>query len=263
MKIPALTDWPETAEVAVKIQQDLRSQVITTDQLGTVHYVAGVDAGFEDNGATTRAAVVVLTYPDLELVEHAIAHLPTTFPYIPGFLSFREVPAVVAALAQLKTEPDLILCDGQGIAHPRRLGIASHLGLLVDVPTIGVAKSRLIGRHPDVPPEKGNWVPLTDKKETIGAVLRSRTNTKPLYISVGHRISLPTALDYVMTCTPKYRLPETTRQADKLASQRGMKSKKSASTSSPRSSTSGIQGIDKDKNKDKKDKDGEQINLFE
>ncbi|MGP1387657.1 MAG: deoxyribonuclease V [Thainema sp.] len=258
MKIPALTDWPETAEVAVKIQQDLRSQVITTDQLGSVQYVAGVDAGFEENGTITRAAVVVLSYPDLELVEHAIAHVPTTFPYIPGFLSFREVPAVVAALAQLKTEPDLILCDGQGIAHPRRLGIASHLGLLVDVPTIGVAKSRLIGRHPDVPLEKGNWVPLKDKEETIGAVLRSRTNTKPLYISVGHRISLPTALDYVMACTPKYRLPETTRQADKLASQRGMK-KKAPSATNPLSS-SPANGKDKDKND--KDKNDEQMNLF-
>lgn len=256
MKIPALSNWPETAEAAVVIQQELRDRVITTDQLDAVQYVAGVDAGFEENGTITRAAVVVLSYPDLEMVEHAIAHVPTTFPYIPGFLSFREVPAVIAALEQLKTEPNLILCDGQGLAHPRRLGIACHLGLLVDVPTIGVAKSRLIGRHPEIPPEKGAWVPLKDKGEMIGAVLRSRTNTKPLYISVGHRISLPTALDYVLVCTPKYRLPETTRQADKLASQRGMKTKAKSATDS-QSSTSSSKGADT-----LNTGDDEQMNLF-
>jgi deoxyribonuclease V len=117
--------------------------------------------------------------------------------------------------------PDLFLCDGQGIAHPRRLGIATHLGLIIDRPTIGVAKSRLVGTHAEVPDQKGAWVPLLDKGETIGAVLRSRTNTKPLFVSPGHKISLPTALDYVLRCTPKYRLPETTRLADRLASNRG------------------------------------------
>ena len=212
--------WTQTAEEATEIQQQLKSQVVTEDRLGEVQYVAGVDVGFEDNYAITKAAVAVLSFPELQLVETAIARRPTTFPYIPGFLSFREIPAILEALQNLKTTPDLIMCDGQGIAHPRRLGIASHLGVLIDLPTIGVAKSRLVGKHEEVPAQKGHWQPLQHRGETIGVVLRSRTNVKPLYISIGHRISLPTAIDYVLRCTPKYRLPETTRWADKLASNR-------------------------------------------
>ncbi len=218
MKIEPLQDWPASAAAAIALQQQLKSQVITADRLGPIRYVAGVDAGFEDAGAIIRAAVAVLSFPELQLVEHAIARRPTTFPYVPGLLSFREVPTVLDALAQLNTTPDLLLCDGQGVAHPRRLGIASHLGLLVDLPTIGVAKSRLVGTHDEVPEQKGGWVPLRHKGETIGAVLRTRVGTKPLYISSGHRVSLETAIDYVLRCTPKYRLPETTRWADKLAS---------------------------------------------
>ena len=144
--------------------------------------------------------------------------LPTTFPYIPGFLSFREIPALLKALEQLKITPDLIFCDGQGIAHPRRLGIACHLGVLIDVPAIGVAKSLLVGKYGEVPQEKGSCTPLQDQGETIGVVLRSRVNVKPIYISIGHRISLPTAVKYVRDCLGKYRLPEPTRIADKLAS---------------------------------------------
>ncbi len=221
MHIPPLQDWPKTAAEAIALQQTLRSQVNCTDRLGPVNTVAGVDVGFEENGTVTRAAVVVLSFPGLELLEMAIARNPTTFPYVPGLLSFREVPTVLDALGQLQLHPDLILCDGQGIAHPRRLGIASHLGLLLDHPTIGVAKSRLVGTHAEVPAEKGTWVPLWDKEEQIGAVLRSRQGTKPLYISTGHRVSLVGAIAYVLACTPKYRLPETTRLADRLASQKG------------------------------------------
>lgn len=214
--------WPQSPAEAIALQSELRSQVRLQDELpAAVRYVAGVDAGFEAGGTVTRAAVVVLEFPSLQLVDFALEKRPTTFPYVPGLLSFREIPTVLAALAALKTTPELILCDGQGIAHPRRLGIASHLGLIVDCPTIGVAKSRLIGTHAVLPPEKGAWVPLMDQGETIGAVLRSRTDTNPLFISPGHRISLPTALDYVLRCTPKYRLPETTRLADRLASDRG------------------------------------------
>ncbi|PSO63140.1 MAG: deoxyribonuclease V [Cyanobacteria bacterium QH_2_48_84] len=208
----------QTVEEACALQKQLQSQVITSDQLSAVRYVAGVDVGFEQNYAIAKAAVVVLSYPDLQLTEKAIARSPTPFPYIPGLLSFREIPAILAALARIHTTPELILCDGQGIAHPRRLGIASHLGILVDLPTIGAAKSRLVGHHEKLSPEKGNWQPLRHRGETIGAVLRSRTNVKPLYVSIGHRVSLPTAIEYVLNCTPKYRLPETTRQADKLAS---------------------------------------------
>jgi deoxyribonuclease V len=212
--------WVKTVEEATQIQNQLRANVILEDQLGTVNYVAGVDIGFQDNYKITQAAVAVLSYPDLNRVEQAIATMPTTFPYIPGFLSFREIPALLKALEKLHTTPDLILCDGQGIAHPRRLGIAAHLGVLLDMPTIGVAKSRLIGQHDELALEKGSWQPLIDKGEIIGAVLRSRTRVKPLYISPGHKISLATALDYVMGCLTQYRLPETTRWADALASGR-------------------------------------------
>lgn len=211
--------WPQTPAAAIALQRQLRSQINTTDQLSaSVQYVAGVDAGFEHQGTITRAAVVVLSFPDLTPVDEALVRCPTTFPYVPGLLSFREIPAVLAALNQIHTLPDLIFCDGQGIAHPRRLGIATHLGLIIDRPTIGVAKSRLFGTHGDVPTEKGQWVPLMDGPEQIGAVLRSRTGTKPLYISPGHRISLETSLTYVMRTLSRYRLPETTRYADRLAS---------------------------------------------
>ncbi|HBB34516.1 MAG TPA: deoxyribonuclease V, partial [Cyanobacteria bacterium UBA8803] len=220
MEIHQRHPWPLTAEEAIAIQEELRHQVITTDQLGIVQYVAGVDVGFEENGAISRAAVAVLSFPDLQLIEQAIARRPTTFPYIPGFLSFREVPVVLDVLAKISTIPDLILCDGQGIAHPRRLGLACHLGILANVPTIGAAKSLLIGKHEKLPEEKGSWQPLWDRGEIVGAVVRSRSRVKPLYVSIGHCISLPTAIDYVLRCTPKYRLPETTRWADRLASRR-------------------------------------------
>ncbi|MBD6616939.1 deoxyribonuclease V [Komarekiella sp. 'clone 1'] len=221
MKIDQPHAWPLTVEEAIAIQEQLRSQVITEDKFKEpIQYVAGVDMGFEADGTISRAAVAVLSFPDLQVVETSLARRPTTFPYIPGFLSFREIPAVLDALEKIQIIPDIILCDGQGIAHPRRLGIASHLGVIIDMPTIGVAKSLLIGKHEDLPETKGSLQPLIHRGETIGAVLRTRTGVKPLYISSGHRVSLSTAIDYVLRCTPKYRLPETTRVADKLASAR-------------------------------------------
>jgi deoxyribonuclease V len=220
MKINSNLSWAQTLEEAEAVQQELRHLVIAEDKLGEVRHVAGVDVGFEDNYTITQAAVAVLSFPELQLVETAIAQIPTTFPYIPGFLSFREIPAILKALEKLTIVPDLILCDGQGIAHPRRCGIACHLGVLIDVPTIGVAKTLFVGKHDELPPEKGSWQPLIHRGETVGVVLRSRTNVNPLYVSIGHRISLPTAIDYVLRCTTKYRLPETTRWADKLASGR-------------------------------------------
>lgn len=180
--------------------------------------VAGVDVGFEDDGAITRAAVVVLSFPELHVIDRAVARVPTTFPYVPGLLSFREIPAVLAALARVRCAPELLLCDGQGLAHPRRFGVACHLGVLTDLPSIGVAKSRLCGTHGAVPAERGAWAPLVDGNETIGAVLRTRVGVQPVYVSIGHRVSLPTAIDFVMRCTTRYRLPETTRQAHHLAS---------------------------------------------
>lgn len=221
MKINQRHDWPLTAEEAIIIQQQLASEVITSDQLTTVQYVAGVDVGFTESGSITRAAVAVLSFPDLQLQEYAIAYRPTTFPYVPGFLSFREVPAVIEALEKLSITPNLILCDGQGIAHPRRFGIACHLGLLTDIPAIGVAKSLLVGKHAELPEQRQAWQPLVYHNQTVGAVLRTRTEVKPVYVSSGHKISLATAIDYVLRCTTKYRLPETTRWADKLASNRG------------------------------------------
>jgi deoxyribonuclease V len=219
-----MEDWPTTFEEALALQQRLRNDIVTHDDFGPIRTVAGVDAGYEGDPrgesaqVLARAAIVVLAYPSLEPLDYAIARRPTTFPYVPGFLSFRETPAVLAALAELRVRPDLLICDGQGIAHPRRLGIASHVGLLANLPSIGCAKSRLTGHHAPVPDERGASVPLLDRGEQIGVALRSRPGTKPLYISIGHRVSLETAVHFVMTCTTKYRLPETTRAADGLAS---------------------------------------------
>ena len=210
--------WDIMPKEAVALQRQLCGLVERSDRLGTVQRVAGVDVGFEAGNTITRAAVAVLSFPELTLDHHAIARLPTSFPYVPGLLSFREIPAVLKALEQLPQLPDLLLCDGQGIAHPRRIGIAAHLGILTDLPTIGVAKSRLVGEHDPLPQEKGSWVPLRDHDEVVGAVVRTRSGVAPLYVSLGHRISLQTAIDYVLACTTRYRLPETTRWAHRLAS---------------------------------------------
>jgi deoxyribonuclease V len=175
--------------------------------------------GFEKDNTVTRAAVAVLRFPELELHERAIARRPTTFPYVPGLLSFREGPAILEALDGLEQYPHLLLFDGQGIAHPRRLGIASHIGLLTGTPAIGVAKSRLRGRPRDpLDEEKGAWVPLWDDGEVVGALVRTRSRVKPVYVSIGHRVNLDTAVDYVLDCTTRYKLPETTRWAHRLAS---------------------------------------------
>ena len=200
------------------MQRELRAHLILEDRLSPVQRVAGVDVGFEAGGTVTRAVVAVLGYPGLELLETTIARRPTTFPYLPGLLSFRELPAVLEALEQLPELPDLLLCDGQGIAHPRRFGLASHLGLLTDIPSIGVAKTRLCGTHEEPPNQRGAWTPLRINHEVIGAALRSRPGVKPLYISPGHRISLETSIQFVMACCTRYRLPETTRHAHRLAS---------------------------------------------
>lgn len=207
-----------TPAAAVALQKSLAARIERSDRLPEIRRLAGVDVGFEDGGRTTRAAVAVLDAASLQLVDQAIARRPTEFPYIPGLLSFREVPAMLDALAALATPPDLLLVDGQGIAHPRRIGVASHLGLLADLPSIGVGKSRLTGRHGPVPEGRGEWTPLIDRGETIGAVLRSRAGVAPLYVSPGHRIGLETALYWVMRTLTRYRLPETTRQAHRLAS---------------------------------------------
>lgn len=211
-------DWDMTPAQARELQRRLAGQVVTEDRFGGVRHVAGVDVGFEQGNTVTRAAVVVLDIDSLAPVDSVLARRPTTFPYVPGLLSFRELPAVLDAFEHLSVDPDLILCDGQGIAHPRRLGIACHLGLWLDRPTVGVAKSRLVGTHEPPPEARGAWVPLYDKGERIGAVLRTRASVRPLYISPGHRIGLESSIDYVLRCTTRYRLPETTRAAHRLAS---------------------------------------------
>lgn len=210
--------WDLTPKQAIALQRELRDRVVRTDRIGKVRHVCGIDVGFEENGAITRAAAAVLAFPGLELVEHAIARRKTTFPYVPGLLSFREIPAVLEALAHLRTPPDLLLCDGHGIAHPRRCGLASHTGLAAGLPSIGVAKTRLIGEHRAPRDRRGAWTPLVDAGETIGVVLRTRAGVKPVYVSIGHRISLETAVRYVLACCTRYRLPETTRWAHRLAS---------------------------------------------
>jgi deoxyribonuclease V len=213
-----LNTWPTTLPEARAVQEQLRSQVRLDGAAAPPRTVAGVDVGFVEQGAVARAAVVVLSYPELTPVDYAIAFAPVTFPYVPGFLSFRETPVILAALGQLSTQPDVIICDGQGIAHPRRLGIACHLGVLIDRPTIGCAKSLLIGKHDPLPAERGARVELRDRGELIGWVLRTRANVRPVYVSPGHRFGLTSAADLVMACTTRYRLPETTRYAHQLAS---------------------------------------------
>jgi deoxyribonuclease V len=180
-----------------------------------VRYVAGVDCALRNNQAI--AAVPVLRFDTLELVDLAVVEKPLVFPYVPGLLTFRECPAILAAMAQLKVEPDLVMVDGQGIAHPRRIGIAAHLGVLIDKPTIGCAKSRLIGTHDEPYHRAGYYTDLWDKDDLIGGVLRTRDGCNPLYISIGHKIDLQTALDLVLECCRGYRLPEPTRMAHRAA----------------------------------------------
>lgn len=210
--------WDLSPAEARLLQEQLKDQVIEEDQLETVRLIAGIDVGYTDEGGTCRAAAALLSYPGLELVEYATAQLPVNFPYIRGLLSFREVPVALQALGRLKNRPDLLICDGQGRAHYRRLGLACHIGLLSGLPSIGVAKSRLCGQYPDLPLEKGEWVPLCHKGETVGIVLRTRTGKKPLFVSPGHKISLETSRQWVLRCLTKYRLPETTRWAHRIAS---------------------------------------------
>lgn len=203
-------------------QLELASSVIRDDRFDCdpPDLIGGADVGFEQGGEVTRAAMVLLKYPSLELVEYQVARIATTMPYIPGFLSFRETPALMAAWQQLSQKPDLLFVDGHGISHPRRLGVASHFGLLADVPTIGVAKKRLCGKFEPLPPEAGSLAPLIDKDEQLAWVWRSKVRCNPLFISTGHRVSLESALAWVQRCTQGYRLPEPTRWADAVASER-------------------------------------------
>ena len=219
--------WDLTPAQAIALQKTLAGAVVRSDRFGpggrrAIRRVAGVDAAFADGGRVIRAAAVVLDYPGLDVADQVLVERPTAFPYVPGLLSFREVPALLEALGELSVAPDLILCDGHGYAHPRRFGLACHLGLWLDTPTIGVAKSRLTGSHDEPGPAKGDVAWLLAGKgerpcERLGAVLRTRERVKPVYVSAGHRISLRTAVSLSLACATRYRLPEPTRLADKLS----------------------------------------------
>jgi len=180
--------------------------------------VAGVDCGFDESSGLCHAAAVIWSIAEAAVVEARIVSLPGLFPYVPGLLSFRELPAILAALDVLDGSFDAVMCDGHGIAHPRRLGIASHLGLIIDKPTVGCAKSRLVGEHTDPGSERGARVPLLHRGERIGSVLRTRDGVRPVFVSIGHRIDLDAAVALVLACHEGYRLPGPTRHADALVS---------------------------------------------
>lgn len=208
--------WDLSVAEARAVQLDLAARVERADRLDAIRVIAGVDVAY-GRGNPLKAAGVALAFDGLGTLETATVTMEARFPYVPGYLSFREIPAVLAVLERLTVRPDVILCDGQGIAHPRRCGLASHLGVVSGLPTIGVAKSRLVGVHDEPGPNRGDRVPLMDKGEIIGAVLRTRTGVKPIYVSIGHRVGLETAIRLVLACTPRFRLPETTRAADRLS----------------------------------------------
>ena len=217
MELPKpLHRWTVTPGEAVAIQRALADRVSRRGSLAGVRLVAGADLAFADGGKRCVAGVVVWDMLDQAVVEHRTAVRAVRFPYVPGLLSFREAPALLAAIRKLKTEPDAFIFDGQGLAHPRRFGLACHVGLLIDRPSVGCAKSRLIGRHADPGPDRGSKAPLTDHGQRVGTVLRTRDGVRCVYVSVGHRATLPAAERLVLACCVRYRLPEPTRLADQL-----------------------------------------------
>jgi deoxyribonuclease V len=217
MNLAVSHSWDLQASEARDLQARLAEKVITetTFDAASVRTVAGIDVSIRSDRA--QAAVVVLALPELGPVDCALAEAPVPFPYVPGLLAFREGPSVLAALERLRVRPDLLIFDAQGVAHHRRLGLAAHMGVILDWPSIGCAKSRLVGSHEEPGGKVGDWTLLYDGSETIGAVVRSRAGVKPLYVSIGHRVDLPTAVDCVLRCTRGFRLPETTRLAHKAA----------------------------------------------
>jgi deoxyribonuclease V len=219
MKINELHSWNVTPTEAVALQRQLAARVDKHSPLTQIELVAGADVSYARFSNRFCGAVVVLRALDFTLIEQQSVEMDVAFPYVPGLLSFRESPVLLAAFAKLRARPDVVLVDGQGIAHPRRFGLASHLGLWLDTPTIGCAKSLLCGKHRAPGQKRGAAARLRDRDETIGAVLRTRDRTRPLYVSVGHRIDLKSALRIVLSCGRGYRLPEPTRQAHVLVNE--------------------------------------------
>lgn len=216
----AITDfitWPGSVANAKLIQQKLAAKVKLTPMQNPVRYIAGIDVAFPNKGKTTRAAIVVLSFPSLEMVELTVYEAPTVIPYIPGVLSFREGGAILSALAQLKISPDVLMFDGQGIAHPLGLGVASHIGVILNVPTLGIVKSCLVGKFDEPELTKGSISDLVINNKKSGYVVRSRDKVQPLFVSPGHLITKEQALQLALQCITKYRLPEPTRLADKLS----------------------------------------------
>ena len=216
MSVRSLHPWNVSPEEAIRIQRRLASQVISRGEPEGVELVAGVDISV-DRAGRGRGAVVVLSYPELRLVERVVEEREVPFPYVPGLLSFREAPVLLPALERLRHRPDLLLVDGQGLAHPRRFGIACHLGLLLDLPAIGCGKSRLVGEYREPGPAVGDRAPLVDRGQVVGRVVRTRAGVKPVFVSPGHRIGLEEAVAWVLRCARGYRLPEPTRLADAVA----------------------------------------------
>ena len=219
MQVQQRHSWQVTPAEAQAIQRRLASLVSRENEVGSPRLVAGVDISLPRVGGIATGAVVVLDYPRLTVVETRVVEQRVEFPYVPGLLSFREAPLILAACEKLISTPDLILVDGQGLAHPRRIGLASHIGLLLDVPTIGCAKSLLCGKHEAVGAEVGSLAEIVDKGEVVGAALRTKVGSKPLYISIGHKVDLPSAISWVMKCCRGYKLPEPARLAHMAASE--------------------------------------------
>jgi deoxyribonuclease V len=215
MEYRRLHPWNVSVRRAARIQEDLRSRLRLTAgrRLRSPRFVAGADVSFRRGSDAIHGAVVVLSYPDLRIVETATSSGRARFPYVPGYLSFREIPILLRAFRKIRRVPDVVLCDGQGIAHPRGFGLASHLGIILGVPTIGCAKSRLVGEHADPGTYRGEAAPLIYKGKTVGAVLRTRDGVSPLFISPGHRIDLESAVRLALTCCRGVRVPEPTRAA--------------------------------------------------
>lgn len=216
MNFTTLHNWNLSPQEAKAIQNDLAAQVIRHNNFGEIQTIAGADIALDPETETGYAGVIVYSYPDLKEVERVSAVAPIKFPYIPGLLAFREGPILLKAFEKLKTKPDLVMFDGQGLAHPRRLGIASHMGLLLNLPTIGVAKKVLVGKYQEPDLTIGAQTPLIDKNEIIGICLRTRFKVKPIFISIGHKIDLPTAAKITLSCLAGTRIPKPTREADKF-----------------------------------------------
>ena len=223
LRLPRLLHrWTLSVRGAMAVQRRLASRVVErTPEDRPLRWVAGLDAAFADEGRICVGAVVVWDRELQQVVETQVARRQVRFPYIPGLLSFREAPALLAALRRLKCRPDVLMCDGQGRAHPRRFGIACHLGVLCELPALGCAKSRLVGRHQEPGVSRGSSAILVDGGEVVGEVLRTRDGVRPVYVSVGHRLDLGTARELVLACAIRFRLPEPTRLADRVVAEAG------------------------------------------